>query len=452
MNIAILGYGIEGESAYKYWNKPGNTVTICDQNPLANAPSGAQTKIGGDYLRDLEQYDIIVRSPGIHPNDIVQANPDHPEIAKKMTSVINEFLKVCSVPVIGVTGTKGKGTTSSLIATILKTAGKTTHIGGNIGTPALDLLPDIKKDDWVVLELSSFQLFDLQTSPKIAVCLMIVPEHLNWHPDMYEYIRSKEQLFIHQKPGDIAVYNVRNDYSEEIADASPGQKIPYDVPPEDGELIETEGAYVDGDHIKMRGVTACKVDDVLLRGRHNLENVCAAIAATWDVIGQDTKVIKKAVSSFPGLQHRQEVVGEHNGVWYVDDSFGTTPETAVVALQAFEQTKVLIVGGSDKGADFSELAHAIASSDIRHVVAIGDTGPKILAMAGVVAGKRKIPSTVLSTDVTMTDIVAEATKHAKKGDVVLLSTGCASFGMFANYKERGEKFKAAFKALAQQSN
>lgn len=449
-NIAILGYGEQGRSAYEYWDKPENTLTICDQNIVKNIPDGANTRFGADYLMDLNRYDLIIRSPSIHPSQILEANSEHPEVLSKVNTVTNEFFKVCPAPIIGVTGTKGKGTTSTLIAKILENAGLKVHLGGNIGIPPLDLLKNnIQPTDIVVLELANFQLIDLQYSPPIAVCLMVTTEHLNWHKDMYEYVQAKQQMFVHQHHSDLAIYSVRNLYSEEIAMASHSQyKLAYDVPPADEEPTETRGAYVEGDAIKMLGHTVCHVDDVALLGRHNLENVCAAIAATWDIVKHDKHVIKKTIRNFAGLPHRLEIIKRVNGAWYVDDSFGTTPETAIVAMEAFAQPKVMILGGSDKGANYDELAKSALQNNVRYAIGIGETGSKIINSIAKYDEGKKIGHTVLGADVNMTTIIETATKNAQKGDVVLLSTACASFGMFKDYKDRGEQFKSAVLTLA----
>jgi UDP-N-acetylmuramoylalanine--D-glutamate ligase len=449
MNIAIVGYDKQGKSAFEYWNKPGNTITICDQNILHGTPEGVMTNFGGDYLQDLQNFDLIVRTPGLHPSQILEANPDHPEVMDKITTVTNEFFKVCPAPIIGVTGTKGKGTTSTLIAKILEAAGHKVHLGGNIGIPPLDMLKNnILPTDTVVLELANFQLIDLHYSPKVAVCLMVAPEHLDWHTDMYEYMQSKQQMFVHQTHDNLAVYNARNEYSEDIVGVSQAYKIAYDVPPIGEQPIETRGVYLDGDHIRAHGDVVCSIDDVMLLGHHNIENVCAAIAATWDLISKNKDAVKKAVKSFSGLPHRLEIIKQVEGVWYVDDSFGTTPETAIVALDAFKQPKVLIAGGSDKGANFEALAQKIVASNVRFVVCIGQTGPTIMKAIKKYDTQNKVGTVLLEPMSNMPAILDAAKQQAKKGDVVLLSTGCASFGAFKNYEDRGNQFKQVVAALA----
>lgn len=432
--VAILGFAAEGQSAYEYWTGLGTEVTICDQNSSLEVPSGVTTQLGSDYLKGLDQFDLLVRTPALHPRAVVAANPDVPDILAKVTSVTNEFIQVCpSRNIIGITGTKGKGTTSTLTAKMLEAAGKRVHLGGNIGLPVLELLKnDIQPDDWVVLELSSFQLIDLKTSPHIAVCLMVVPEHMDWHEDMEEYIAAKQQLFIHQKPDDIAIYNIKNDNSLSIADATEGQLIPY---------MQVPGAVVENGIIKIADAEVVATADLKLLGQHNWENVCAAVTAVWQV-AQNVDGMREVLTTFSGLEHRLEFVREVDGVKYYDDSFGTTPETAIVAIEAFKAPKVVILGGSDKGASYDELAKTVANNDVRTVVAIGDQGPRISE-----ALKKADYTNIVKGGTTMTEIVATAKAQAQAGDVVLLSTGCASYDMFANYKDRGNQFKQAVQSL-----
>ncbi len=433
MKIALLGFGAEGQAALKYWQKTDNQITVCDQNQTLVLPEGVDGQLGPDYLKGLDRFDLIVRSPGLKPTDI------DPAVLDKVTTVTNEFYKVCPTKnIIGVTGTKGKGTTSTLIYEILKAAGQTVHLGGNIGVPALSLLEaGIQPDDWVVLEQSSFQLSDQKYSPQIAVCLMVVPEHLNWHVDMDDYLHAKQNLFVHQTEGDVVVFNRNNAQSQQVASVSPAaSRISYEVPGPGAEPNQTTGAYLKGDTIYMDDVAVCQASEIALLGRHNIENVCAALASTWNIIGQNPAVIQQVVRNFKGLEHRLEKIAEKNGITFYDDSFGTTPETAIVAIQAFSQPKVVILGGSDKHADFTALAHVVASNNVRAAVLIGDTAKRIeeaLSMAGY--------KNIIAGGNDMTSIVNAARSQAQQGDVVLLSTGCASFGLFKDYKDRGQQFQ-----------
>lgn len=434
MNIAILGFAGQGKSSYEYWNTPENTITICDMNTDLVVPEGVETQLGPEYLHDLGRFDLLIRTPLLHPRDIVTANPDSPDILDKVTSNTNEFFKVCPAKnVIGITGTKGKGTTSTLITRMLDVAGHQVHLGGNIGIPPLDMLHnDIQPGDWVVLELANFQLIDLKSSPHIAICLMVTAEHLDWHEDIEEYIAAKQQLFIHQNSDDVAIYYAQSDNSLSVADASEGTLIPY---------FEKPGAIVKDGAIVIDGQTICKTDELKLLGEHNWQNACAAVTAVWQVT-QDVAAIRSVLTSFSGLEHRIEFVRELDGVRYYDDSFGTTPETAIVAIQAFSAPKIVILGGSDKGVRFDKLAKVVQDNNVHTVVVIGKMGAAIedelhkLGYTSIVAGAA-----------TMDGIVQQAKDIAKPGDVVLLSTACASFDMFKNYQDRGEQFKTAVTAL-----
>jgi UDP-N-acetylmuramoylalanine--D-glutamate ligase len=308
-----------------------------------------------------------------------------------------------------------------------------TWVGGNIGTPPLDFLPKVRANHMVVLELSSFQLMDLDLSPHIAVALMIVPEHMDWHRNLREYVAAKGNIFWHQHPDDVAVYNAKNDFSTQIGQLSPGTKLPY---------LEAPGAYIEGDRIIIDGTEICRTHEVGLLGPHNLENICAAITATWDLVGKDPGPIARAVKGFTGLEHRLELVRDVGGVRFYNDSFSTTPETAIAAIRAFDEPKVIIMGGSDKHSDYTALAEEISRSKVRYSVLIGEMGAKIKAALDA-AGVRK----VIMGPSKMTEIVSSARALAEPGDVVLLSPACASFDLFKNYKDRGDQFRAAVKGL-----
>lgn len=431
MKLAIVGFGVEGKSALAYWSKLGADITVCDQNADIEVPKGVERQLGAGYLQNLHGFDVIFRSAGVKPDVILAENP---EVNDKITSTINGFLRVCPTKnIIGVTGTKGKGTTSTLIAKMLEAAGKKVLLGGNIGVPPFDFLSELTPDSWVVLELSSFQLSDLKYSPHIGVCLMIVPEHLNWHAGMDEYTEAKSRLFKNQIENDIAIYFSYNELSERIASAGAGEKIPYFAAP---------GAEVINGNISIAGNALCATDELKLLGEHNWQNACAAVTAVWQVT-QDTTAVRSVLTTFDGLEHRLEFVREVHGVKYYNDSYGTTPETAIVALQAFIEPKIIILGGSDKGARFDELAKTVAEDNVRQAILIGDTASQIeqaLRAAGFTA--------VVPGGTTMPEIVAAAKNVARTGDVVLLSTACASFGLFASYTDRGNQFKQSLLSLS----
>jgi len=432
MKIAILGYGLEGKSAYEYFSAQEYELTICDQNATLEVPPGAETVLGEQYLDNLDRFDLLIRSPGLSPAAILERNPN---VASKLSSQINEFMKASPTKnIIGITGTKGKGTTSTLIARMLGAGGHQVRLGGNIGVPPLSFIHELTNESWVVLELSSFQLIDLKQSPHIAVCLMVVPEHLNWHGTMQDYTLAKSQLFSHQKTDDYAIYFANNPTSRQIAENGDGQKVPYYTAP---------GAFVENGAFTIANQVICPTSDIKLVGEHNWQNVCAALTAVWQAGMQNVAELRSVLKTFSGLEHRLELVRELNGVRYFDDSFGTTPETAIVALQAFSEPKVIVLGGSDKRASYDELAKAVASSNVRKALLIGDQAGRIQTALEQAGFTNFAPG---GDD--MKAIVANAQAAAQSGDVVLLSPACASFGMFIDYKDRGNQFKQAVQALA----
>ncbi len=457
MKIGIVGWGVEGQSAYRYFGSE-HSYLIVNEHPHGDFPTPSDriqiqhlatdrpqgiTGQSADlsYLDNLDTCDKIIYTPTSYKNLQKRFAPDDPIWAKAKTNQHILFEEVKTKNVIGVTGTKGKGTTSTLITKMLEAAGKKVYLGGNIGVPVLDFARDVQADDWVVLELSNFQLLDFPYSPHIAVCLMIVPEHLDWHPDVEDYVSAKRNIFAHQTPGDIAIYYNGNQYSVELAKSSAGAKIPY---------YQKPGAFVDGDGQIAIGdpeVGIINKSEVKLLGEHNLQNICAAITVVWFTLSEveeQTKLdaIQKVLTTFTGLEHRLEFVREINGVKYYDDSFGTTPETAIVALRSFAEPKIAILGGSDKGIPFDGLAKEVTKNNVRQAIVIGDTAPKISELLR----QEGFDDIVLGLT-SMKDIVDQASKIAQPGDVVLLSCGCASFGLFKDYKDRGNQFKQAVAEL-----
>ncbi len=389
------------------------------------------------YLNGLLDCDKIIYTPTSRKN-LEKAYPPDSPFWEKATTILHIFFEnVKTKNIIGVTGSKGKGTTSTLIAKMLEAEGKKVHLGGNIGRPVLDFISEVGADDWVVLELANFQLYKFPYSPHIAVVLMVAEEHMDWQADMADYLEAKSNITRHQSKDDIVIYLAGNDYSEQIAGYSPGTKLPYGTEP---------GAFVRGDGMVVMGKDEIEIinkSEVKLIGKHNLQNICAACTTVYEAVGSLDKA-KVVLFSFSGLEHRLEFVREFEGIKYYDDSFGTTPDTAIVAIQAFVQPVVLIAGGSDKGIPFDRMVEEIAQKDrVRHVIAIGQTGPPIAKML-----QAKGFNSITEGLTTMPEIVATARKSAQPGDVVLLSTGCASFGLFHDYKDRGNQFKQAVLKLA----
>ncbi len=421
MKIALLGYGIEAESAYKYFLKkyPAAEFVVYENKPEPKKPLPENVEFhGGVKSFDNIKADIAIRTPAI--------NPKKASVSGKVTSVTKLFFENCPAPIIGVTGTKGKGTTASLINEILKAAGKKVWLVGNIGEPALDVLEDIQPGDIVVYELSSFQLWDLKMSPHIAVVLMVEPEHLDVHDDNEDYVRAKSNIALFQSKEDSVVYYAKNDVSRSIAEASKGKQIPY---PDERYVYEKDGYF----YYQQQKI--CSIEALKLPGKHNIENACAAITVAWQWT-QDGSAIQEGLSQFHGLPHRLKFVANKKGVEYYDDSIATTPGSTIAALKAFEQPKVVILGGSSKGSDFAGLATKIKSLSIKKALIIGEEAENIKCNLDDVGFENY---EVLSS-VTMNDIVAKASELASSGDVVILSPACASFDMFKNYEARGEEF------------
>jgi len=426
MKIAIAGYGLEGESNYRYWAaNPANDITIVDQHqPSRDVPAGINTIIADDAFEKLQDFDLVIRTAGLAPRKI--------KTNGKIWSATNEFFAKCPALIIGVTGSKGKGTTASLIASILRESGKNVWLLGNIGKPSLDVLDDIKQSDVVVYELSSFQLWDIEKSPHIAVILFIEQEHLDIHTDIDEYTTAKANITRYQTINDILVYNRSNQYASDIAEGSTAQLIGY----ADNKTAHTQEGYFYYGEQKI-----CSIDALQVIGIHNQDNACAAIDAIWEFT-QDVEVIERGIRAFKGLPHRLQFVREVDGVKYYDDSIATTPSSAIAALRSFNGLKVIILGGSSKGSDFNELGRELTKHDARAIL-IGDEA-KNIAEACRNAGFSNFE---IIDNPTATTIVERAHSLANPGDVVLLSPSSASFGLFRNYVDRGEQFTAAVNKL-----
>ncbi len=452
MRIGIVGWGLEGQSAYRYFGAE-HEYLIANEEPRDDFPAQDKTtrvqfisaqRAAGltgnvqdlSYLDGVDECDKIIYSVTTAKNLEKKFGKNSAFWAKATTIQHIFFEEVKTKNIIGVTGTKGKGTTSTIIYEMLKAAGKRAFLGGNIGLPVLDFVKDVTPDDWVVLELSNFQLYNLTYGPHIAVCLMIAPEHMDWHPDMNDYIEAKANLFRHQKPEDIAIYFAENEYSKKIAGYSPGQKIPYLQPP---------GAHIEeGSKIMINGVEVIDKSAIKLLGEHNLQNVCAALTAFWQA-AQDREAARKVLSSFSGLEHRLEFVRELNGVKFYNDSFAATPNASSASLAAITSNKVMIIGGFDRHLPLEDFTKAIVDSKdtIHKIVLIGQSAERVaqqLASAG-------FSNFVINSDKDINEILSQTVKFAQPGDAVVLSPGFPSFDMFKNFQVRGEKFKEAVNAL-----
>lgn len=448
--IAILGLGLEGLSTAEFLRKFEPQLSFFDQKSedtveakvLSRAEDLGEVILGKDAFSKVSGFDLIVRSPGIKKNEqfLIEAQ----QKGATLTSQTKLFFDLCPAQIIGVTGTKGKGTTSTLIYEMLKKSGRDVYLGGNIGLPPLNFLEQLTETSVVVLELSSFQLHDLTKSPHIAVMLMVVPEHLDYHNDVSDYIDAKRNILRFQTKEDFAVIN--RDYpasheSDIYTDGQVFQVTRERSTAEQGTFIKDGAIWM-----TMRGSEwkITDIDKIALPGKHNVENAAAAAMAAT-LAGASKADIYDVLTTFQGLPHRLELVREVNGVKYYDDSFSTTPETAIAAIEAFTEPEILILGGSSKNSDFSELGQAISKAqNITTIIGIGVEWPKIkeaIEAAISDADDDKPKAVYLEGAKDMHTVVQAASKVAQPGDVVILSPACASFDMFKNYKERGDAFK-----------
>ncbi len=413
--VLLLGLGREGLSSYRWLRKafPEKKLGIADGNPEVKQKLGddknLQFHLGEKYLDSINSYDVIFKSPGISLKDYACSNRE------KITSQTDLFLRYYGRQTIGVTGTKGKSTTSSLIAHILKTNGKEVVLLGNIGIPAFDRLDEIAEDTVVVFEMSAHQLEYVYHSPKVAVLLNIFPEHLDHFKTFEAYQAAKLNITKFLSDGDWLVT------SENLLEKFSGMKPEVCV-------------YEKGSNIEP--------DKLLLKGRHNLNNVKAAILAVKP-FGVDEVSALKAAASFKPLPHRLEYVGNYGGIHFYNDSISTIPESAVAALGAIDKVDTLILGGFDRGLDFSKLIDYVAAHPVSNLIFTGPAGKKMIAEFRANHDIASALFEVANLEEAF-DIIAKVTP---KGGVCLLSPAAASYDEFHNFEHRGDTFKALAKQL-----
>lgn len=458
MKIAIVGYGIEGRALARYFAKHKHDITICAKEDLGGHIKKHKwsSKIGQRYLENLHEFDVVFRSPGVAFLK-KELNP----VRGKLSSMTRYFFDKCPCPIIGITGTKGKGTVATLLYEILKiyreTDGGKVFLGGNIGEPAINFLDSLSPNDIVILELSSFQLQDLEKSPHMAIVLGITPDHMNYHRDMEEYVKAKMNIVKFQRPKDFAIIDADNNRSFSFIKHTKAKKLTISV-----ERHLKEGAFLYMGNLMVRiGETNTVIgnrDRVKLIGLHNIKNILAAAAAAC-VLKVPVEFISKTVSAFCGLPHRLEFIKEHAGVRYYNDSASTNPETTIAALRSFHNPTILIAGGCDKNLDFTDLGEEIAKLfNVKTVILMGDIKPKLeKAIEEAInveekrlvqqalrinrpVRRRDIPLELISAD-TYQEAFMVAKMLAQPGDTVLFSPGAASFDMFKDYKERGDAFR-----------
>lgn len=446
---AVLGIGVSNTPLIHMLLRAGVKVTACDKRCREDFDGrieeleslGAKVCLGEGYLDHLAGQDVIFRTPGLRP--------DLPQISAAvaggslLTSEMEVFFQVCPCPIIAVTGSDGKTTTTTIIAELLKAEGKTVYLGGNIGKP---LLPDVsmmEPTDYAVVELSSFQLMTMDQSPHIAVVTNLAPNHLDVHKSMGEYISSKENIFLHQSTEDRVILNADNDITRSFPDSAPGAVFLFSR----REEPEGTAVFLRGDSIWVRDELGEREvlprKDILLPGDHNVENYMAAIAAVNGIVEDGT--IRTFAARFSGVEHRIELVRTLGDVRYYNDSIASSPTRTMAGLKCFPEKVILIAGGYDKHIPFDDLGPAI-TRHVKRLILTGDTSSKIRD-AVEAAPDYAEGNPVIEEYHDFRDAVEGAHKAARAGDVVLLSPACASFDKFKNFMERGNTFKKIVREL-----
>ena len=445
--VAIIGMGVSNIPLLDYFYEKGSKVTVFDNRNIDEIDKNVIGKIeqynfkyyfGEDNLKHLKGFDIIFRSPSAMP--FIKEFEEEVNRGAILTSEIEMVLKLTPCRVIGITVTEGKTTTTSIIYEIMKNAGYNCFLGGNIGRPIFTKIKDMSKDDFVILEMSSFQLMDMDVSPDVSLVTNIYPDHLNIHRSYEEYQEAKKNIFKYQNENGIVVLNYDNDITRSFEKDVNGKVIFFSSK----EKLQDGYIYDDADgNIKYceDGIRRHLVhkSQIKLRGIHNYENICSALAVTASFVDIDNAI--KTIKEFNGVEHRLEFVKEIDNVKYYNDSIGTSPASTIAGLNAFDENIILLAGGSDKGLDYEEVGNAIAKK-VTTLILCGPTSEKIEKATKDALLKLNLGKNIEICKVSnLEEAVNLAKEKSKPGDVVLLSPASASFDAFKNFAHRGEKFK-----------
>lgn len=437
-NVAVVGIGVSNIPLIKFLVKLGANVTAFDKKTKDELGDIAEDfekisvklELGENYLDNLTGFDVVFKTPSmrIDCDALLRVKKEGAYI----TSEMEEFVRYCKGKIFGITGSDGKTTTTTIISKLLIEQGYKTWVGGNIGNPLFSNIEEIKEEDKVVLELSSFQLMTMNSPIDVAVVTNLAPNHLDMHKDMEEYIDSKKNIFLYQSENDILVINRENDITHNFLTEAKGTVVEFSSKRE----IE-DGAYLKNDVLYLNSKEICKKEDIVIKGIHNVENYLAAFLATQNDVS--IEVMKKVAMNFTGVEHRCELVREVDGVKYYNDSIASSPTRTLAGLKAFEKKVILIAGGYDKHLPFEPLAEE-GYPYIKELILLGATKEKIKE-----AFDRVIREKGLEISINMVSTLEEAVLKAKElselNDIVTLSPACASFDMFANFMIRGNKFK-----------
>ena len=442
---AVIGVGVSNQPLLKLLLEAGIDVTVCDKKdraalgPLGDdlEKLGCKLHLGPEYLEGLDQ-DVIFRTPGLHPRYLEQARAG----GSVVTSEMEVFFDVCPCPILAVTGSDGKTTTTTIIARLLEAAGRRVHLGGNIGHPLLAEAESIRREDWAVVELSSFQLLTMKRSPHIAVLTNLAPNHLDVHTDMDEYVAAKANILAFQTLADRAVCNWDNPITRELCEKTPGKQIYFTRISRE---IPACGCYLQEDAIWYRDESGARevlpLADILLPGAHNVENYMAAICAVQGLVPDEA--IRAFARTFGGVEHRIELVRERHGVRWYNDSIASSPSRTIAGLRSFREKVILIAGGKDKGISYAPLGPEV-NDHVKLLILCGAT-------AGVIREAVETAENYRGLEILTAEDYPAAVRLADgrsgEGDVVLLSPASTSFDRFKNFEERGRVFKDLVRAL-----
>lgn len=443
-NVAVVGIGVSNIPLIEFLIGLGARVTAFDKKNIEKLKGvvdkyqceGVKFELGEEYLSNLHGFDVIFKTPSmrIDGKELTIAKNEGAYI----TSEMEEFVRYCPAKVYGITGSDGKTTTTSLVYSILSAAGFKTWVGGNIGTPLFTKIEEISPDDKVVLELSSFQLMTMDTSPEVALITNLSPNHLDMHKDLQEYIDSKKNIFKYQNKDNLLVLNEDNDVTRSIKGEESGRLYTFSR----NKAVEDGAYYEDGD-LFAKGKKVCNKSEVLLKGMYNIENLLAAFALIADDV--DVKYMREVAITFKGVDHRNEFVRNYRDVEYYNNSIASSPTRTLAGIKAFEKPVVLIAGGRDKKVPFDPLAYE-GYPYIKSLILLGEAKDQIKKVFDKLKSEKGIDIDVHIVN-TLEEAVNKAVEISVGGDIVTLAPACTSFDMFENFEVRGNKFKEVVKNL-----
>ncbi|MEW8995973.1 UDP-N-acetylmuramoyl-L-alanine--D-glutamate ligase [Clostridium sp.] len=443
-NVAVVGIGVSNIPLIEFLIGLGARVTAFDKKNIEKLKDvvdkyqckGVKFELGEEYLSNLHGFDVVFKTPSmrIDGKELTIAKNEGAYI----TSEMEEFVRYCPAKVYGITGSDGKTTTTSLVYSILSAAGFKTWVGGNIGTPLFTKIEEISPDDKVVLELSSFQLMTMDTSPEVALITNLSPNHLDMHKDLQEYIDSKKNIFKYQNKDNLLVLNEDNDVTRSIKGEEKGRLYTFSR----NKAVEDGAYYEDGD-LFAKGKKVCNKSEVLLKGMYNIENLLAAFALIADDV--DVKYMREVATTFKGVEHRNEFVRNYRDVEYYNNSIASSPTRTLAGIKAFEKPVVLIAGGRDKKVPFDPLAYE-GYPYIKSLILLGEAKDQIKRVFDKLKSEKGIDVDVHIVN-TLEEAVNKAVEISVIGDIVTLAPACTSFDMFENFEVRGNKFKEVVKNL-----